>query len=132
MRKSKNYLRNFVICIAFFLIVFSPLFYQKDVQFGDPFFLSYTDSYFVDDYEQLYAENIHDERGGITQFIESRGLDVFLQQFVINGFILVIEGLIKILFPFLIILLPFGIIFSLRAFDQDSKRIRSNWILILS
>jgi hypothetical protein len=34
-------------------------------------------------------------------------------------------------FPYLIVLLPFGILFSLRAFDQEKKFIQSNWILIL-
>ena len=33
--------------------------------------------------------------------------------------------------PYLIVFLPFGIIFSLRAFDQEKKYIQSNWILIL-
>jgi hypothetical protein len=39
--------------------------------------------------------------------------------------------LFKMSFPYLIVFLPFGIIFSLRAFDQEKKYIQSNWILIL-
>ena len=39
--------------------------------------------------------------------------------------------LFKMSFPYLIVFLPFGIIFSLRAFDQEKKYIQSNWLLIL-
>ena len=37
----------------------------------------------------------------------------------------------KISLPYLLILIPFGILFSFRAFDQDSKYIKANWIFIL-
>ena len=51
---------------------------------------------------------------------------------MIKGISNISNGLASISYPYLFILLPFGILFSLRAFDQNKDYIRANWIFILT
>lgn len=126
-----NLTKKYLGCIAIFLIVVSPILIQRYVQYDDPFYFYYGQNLFVDEYSQL---GIHDEINDdatVGGYIEHYGFLQFFQRFIILGIYNVLEGIARIAFPYLIILLPFGLIFSLRAFAQDSKYTRANWILII-
>ena len=64
-------------------------------------------------------------------YIDDNGFGKFIEKFVFLGIYNLLFTLFKMSLPYLIFFLPFGILFSLRAFDQEKKYIRSNWILIL-
>ena len=58
-RKSRNFIRNYGICIAIFLIVISPMFLQRDMQYGDPFYIWYGENLFTEDYADLLTSRIY-------------------------------------------------------------------------
>ncbi|KFM20068.1 hypothetical protein AAA799D07_00518 [Marine Group I thaumarchaeote SCGC AAA799-D07] len=131
-RGQKHYFRNYALGLTLFLIVISPAFLQKYDQFGDPFYNPNNQLIFAGSYEEI--ETAHAKNLDITamNYIENRGLDTFLENYPLKGFFNTLMILSKISLPYLFILIPFGIIFSLRAFDQDKQYIKTNWIFILS
>ena len=128
-RKSRNFIRNYGICIAIFLIVVSPMFLQRDMQYGDPFYIWYGENFFAEDYSELLT-NTNDS--SFFSYVEEYGIFSFIDKFVIKGISNLSNALASISYPYLFILLPFGILFSLRAFDQNKDYIRANWIFILT
>jgi len=130
-RKSPKMVRNYVFSIIVFLIVVSPMFVQRYNQFGDPLYIHYGGSLFVDEYVEIWAKNIKDEDKSALSYIEEHGIFAFFYKFVLGGLYKVFTGLIRNLYPYLIVLVPIGILFSFRAFDQNKKYIRANWITIL-
>jgi hypothetical protein len=64
-------------------------------------------------------------------YIENEGLGALLENYVLAGFFNTFAVLSKLSLPYLFILIPFGILFSFRAFDQDRKYIKANWLFIL-
>jgi hypothetical protein len=128
-RKSRNFIRNYGICIAIFLIVISPMFLQRDMQYGDPFYIWYGENLFVEDYADLLTST---NDSSFFSYVEEHGIFSFIDKFVIKGVSNLSNGLVSISYPFLFILLPFGILFSLRAFDQNKDYIRANWIFTLT
>ena len=129
-RKSRNFIRNYGICIAIFLIVVSPMFLQRDMQYGDPFYIWYGENFFAEDYSELLTIII--DSGVILNKFEEYGIFSFIDKFVIKGISNLSNALASISYPYLFILLPFGILFSLRAFDQNKDYIRANWIFTLT
>jgi len=131
LRKSPKLFRNYFIGFALFLILVSPILFQKYEQFGDPFYTDYNARIFAGSYEKLLGENIKNENSTALGYIEKNGLYSFFENFIFKGVYNIFWLLPRISFPYLFILIPFGIIFSFRTFDQDSKYIKSNWIFIL-
>ena len=108
------------------------MFIQKNAQYGEFFYMTYGDSIFVDEYSMVFAKNIQKTDGSALQYIENRGIDQFINKFIVGGASNILEGLTKISFPYLFILLIFGLIFSLRPVSQDHHYTRANWVVILT
>ena len=117
-RKSRNFIRNYGICIAIFLIVVSPMFLQRDMQYGDPFYIWYGENLFAEDYSELLTST---NDSSFFSYVEEHGIFSFIDKFVIKGVSNLSNALASISYPYLFILLPFGILFSLRAFDQNKR-----------
>ncbi len=132
LRHSKHSIRNFMICILIFLIVVSPMFLQRNAQYGEFFYMTYGGSIFVDEYSMVFAKNVQENDGGALQYIEKRGIGQFVDKFIIGGASYISEGLTKISFPYLIILLIFGLILALRPVSQNHHYTRANWIVMLT
>ena len=128
-RKSLKLIGNYGICIVIFLIVVSPMFVQRDMQYGDPFYVWYGENLFTQDYADLLSSP---SDASFFNYVEEHGPLSFIDTFVLQGISNLSNGLINISYPYLFILLPFGILFSLRAFDQNKEYIKANWILVLT
>jgi len=100
-------------------------------EFGDPLHFEMGSNFFTGEFSKLQSKDTTDFEYSAIDFVNERGILEFFDRFVLTGIFNVLEQLVRIAFPYLIILLPLGIIFSFRAFDQDSRMIKSNWILIL-
>jgi len=130
-RGQKHYFRNYALALILFLIILSPLLLQKYDEFGDPFYSPYNKQIFAGSYEKLLGENTRDLNPTMMDYIKNNGMASLLENYVLNGFFSTLVLLSKISFPYLFILIPFGIIFSFRAFDQNTKYVKANWIFIL-
>ena len=127
-RDKPNFLRNFSLCIVFLLLIISPLFIQRDLQFDDPFYVWYSGTILSDDYAELLTGP---EDAEITDFAEKNGI-LGLMDKLANGLTNLFNVLFRILYPYLFILIPFGVLFSLRSIDQKLKHVKANWIMILT
>nr|AIF20311.1 hypothetical protein [uncultured marine thaumarchaeote KM3_89_C12] len=125
-RTKSNSLRNFSLCMIFLLIILSPLFIQRYVQFDDPFYIYYGEKIFVDDYAGIFT----DKNSGVINLIENDGILGLIDKLA-NGLANLFNVLFRILYPYLFILIPFGVWFSLRPIDQKLKNIKANWIMII-
>ena len=125
-RTKSNSLRNFSLCMIFLLIILSPLFIQRYVQFDDPFYVYYGEKIFVDDYAGIFT----DKNSGVINLIENDGILGLIDKLA-NGLANLFNVLFRILYPYLFILIPFGVWFSLRPIDQKLKNIKANWIMII-
>lgn len=130
-KQSKNLLQKFFIGLALFFIVSSPMLYQRYDQYGDPLYFSQSATIYTGDYAAIMAENSKLVNYSAFDYIADNGLGNFFNKFIIGGLYHLADQTIKLSFPYLVVLLPFGILFSFRAFDQDPKNIRANWIVIL-
>ena len=131
-KKSRAFLRNYGIGLVIFLIIISPILLQKYEQFGDPFYSSYQDKMFSNNYEELISNLSSDTEASASSYIENNGILDFIYTFFISGIFNSMIMLSKLSFPYIFILIPFGILFSFRAFDQKSQYTKANWIFILS
>ena len=131
LRGQKRYFRNYALGLTLFLIVISPIFLEKYEEYGDPFYSDYTTEIFVENYEELEWTETRELEVTAMDYIENKGFGSFLENFGLKGFFNTLWLLSKLSLPYLFILIPFGVIFSLRAFDQDKKYIRANWLFIL-
>ena len=127
-RDKPNFLRNFSLCIVFLLLIISPLFIQRDLQFDDPFYVWYSGTILSDDYAELLTGP---EDAEITDFAEKNGI-LGLMDKLANGLTNLFNVLFRISYPYLFVLIPFGVFFSLRLIDQKLKNIKANWIMILT
>jgi len=128
-KKSKSLIPKYIFCIFVFILISSPFLIQRENQFDDPFYFYYNDHLFVDDYA---TEGLQRPNNSALDFVEKNGTFEFLNTFLINGAGNVIEQTLRLSFPYILILFPFGMLFSLRAFDQESSYIKSNWILFIT
>ena len=78
----------------------------------------------------LWREN--NEKITAFDYIEENGIFSFINNFFITGLYNVLAVTASMTLPYLVVFIPFGILFSLRAFDQKSNLIKSNWIFILT
>ena len=130
-KKTPKLLLKYFVCLAICLIVVSPMLLERYDQFGDPFYFSQSLRLFTGEYASILAANLLGFEYSAFDYIDDHGFGKFIENFVLMGIYNMFLVLFKMSFPYLIVFLPFGIIFSLRAFDQEKKYIQSNWILIL-
>lgn len=130
-KKSQNFLKNYGIGIVLFLIIISPMLIQKNDQYGDPFYSSFSGKIFSDNYQDFLSNIDTETKVSASDYIDENGIFSFIENFIFNGVLNSITILLKLSFPYLLILLPFGILFSFRAFDQKSNYIKINWLFII-
>ena len=126
--RSKKLLLKYFVCIVIFVIVISPVLIQRNNQFDDPFYLYYNEHLFVEDY---YEEGLKESDKTASKYIEDQGFAQFTSRFLAEGAFNVFEQTIRLSAPYLLILIPFGLLFSLRAFDQNSSYVKANWLVLL-
>ena len=132
LRKSPNLFRNYGIGVVLFLLVISPILFERNEEFGDPFYSDYKNTVFAGSPELMVSEVSKKQLTySALDYIEENGLFSFIQTFILQGFYNSLKLISALSFPYLFILIPFGIIFSFRAFDQNTNYIKSNWIFIL-
>ena len=132
LRKSPNLFRNYGIGVVLFLLVISPILFERNEEFGDPFYSDYKNIVFAGSPELMVSEVSKKQLTySALDYIEENGLFSFIQTFILQGFYNSLKLISALSFPYLFILIPFGIIFSFRAFDQNTNYIKSNWIFIL-
>ena len=127
---SKNFLK-YLLCIALFIIIVSPILIQRYDQFGDPLYFAVSDNHFIGDAYSNYAINTKDIEYSASDYIQDNGVISFVERFGLAGLHIMVLDMFKMLFPYLIFLVPFGILFSIRSFAQDKDYIKSIWILLL-
>ena len=130
-KKTPKLFVKYSFCLSITLIIVSPMLLDRYEQFGDPFYFSQSEHLFLGDYASILAYNMKDVEYSAFDYIDDNGFGKFIGNFVLVGIYNLLLTLFKMSLPYLIVFLPFGIIFSLRAFDQEKKYIQSNWILIL-
>ena len=131
LRDSPNKIRNYCIAFVLFLIIVAPMLYERDQQFGDPLFFAYSQTIFAGSWDKTLSVEFEGINTTAFDYIENNGLLSFFQTFVFNGINNIFSTLWTISFPYLFILIPFGVIFSLRAFDQNKRFIQANWMFII-
>ena len=127
---SKNFLK-YLLCVALFVIIVSPILIQRYDQFGEPLYFAISDNYFIGDSITGHAVNTKDIEYSASDYIQDNGMISFIERFGLTGLYTMASHLFKMLFPYLIFLLPFGVLFSLRPFAQDKDYMKSIWILLL-
>jgi hypothetical protein len=79
----------------------------------------------------IVAENTEHINYSANDYIDDFGIFEFVKKFIFGGLYNLSEQIIKLSFPYLIFLFPIGMFFSLRPFDQNSKYVLSNWIILI-
>ena len=130
-KKTPKSFLKYLACLAICLVVVSPMLLERNEEYGNPLFFSQNQRVFTGEYVTIMADNMIDVQYSAFDYITDRGFGKFIEKFVFMGIYNLFFTLSKLLLPYLIFFLPFGIVFSLRAFDQEKKFIQSNWILIL-
>ncbi len=130
-KRSRGLLLKFFFGLAILLLVVSPMLIHKYDQYGDPLYFSQASTLYTGEYATISAENTKSLNYSAFDYVNEHGLTQFIEKFIMGGIYNLLDQTSKLSFPYLMILLPFGILFSFRAFDQDSKYIRANWIVIL-
>ena len=127
---SKNFFK-YLLCVALFMIIVSPMLIQRYDQFSDPLYVSYSVNFFMGDLRTWNSENTKDIQYSASDYIQDNGVIGFVERFGLTGFHNMALGIYKMLFPYLIVLVPFGVLFSIRAVDQNKDYIKSIWVLLL-
>ena len=130
-KRSRGLLLKFFFGLAIFLLAVSPMLIHKYEQYGDPIYFTQSSTLYTGEYAAIVGENTKSLNYSAFDYINEHGLTQFIEKFIIGGMYNLLDQTFKLSFPYLMILLPFGIFFSFRAFDQDSKYIKANWIVIL-
>ena len=130
-KRSRGLLLKFFFGLAIFLLAVSPMLIHKYEQYGDPIYFTQSSTLYTGEYAAIVGENTKSLNYSAFDYINEHGLTQFIDKFIIGGMYNLLDQTFKLSFPYLMILLPFGIFFSFRAFDQDSKYIKANWIVIL-
>ena len=130
-KKNSKLFLKYLLCIGIFLVMVSPMLLHRYEQFGDPLYFSQSSTVFIGNPIAILADNTQNIEYSALDYIDENGITKFLYTFVMLGIYNILASMVKMSFPFLIVFLPFGILFSLRAFDQNKNYLRSNWIIIL-
>ena len=130
-KKNSKLFLKYLLCVGIFLVMVSPMLLHRYEQFGDPLYFSQSSLVFIGNPAAILADNMQNIEYSVSDYIDENGITKFLYTFVMLGIYNLLVSMVKMSFPFLMVFLPFGILFSLRAFDQDKKYLRSNWIIII-
>ena len=129
---SQKQISKFLLALFIFILVISPTLIQRYDQFGDPLYFSQSNTIFLENYVSVVAENTDMENYSASDYIEDNGILSFFSKFILNGIFNIAQSIYKILFPYMLVLFPIGVFFSIRAFDQSKKFLKSNWIWIFA
>ena len=130
-KKSWKFVINYGIGITLFLLIISPILYERNNEFGDPFYSVYKDTIFAGSYELMLAAIEDDKKISVYDYIEYNGIISFFNVYILTGLYNILSVTWSLCFPYLFIMVPFGILFSFRAFEQNKNFIKSNWIFII-
>ena len=130
-KKSKKLFLKYLLCIGIFILISSPMLTQRYEQYGDPLFFSQSSTVFTGNPAAILADNTKNLNYSYQDYIRDNGIAEFIYKFLFLGISNILGAIFLNSLPFLIVFLPFGILFSFRAFDQDTNFIRSNWIMII-
>lgn len=130
-KKSWKFVINYGIGVTLFLLIILPILYERYNEFGDPLYSVYKDTIFAGSYESMSNAIEDNKKISIYDYIEYNGIISFLNLYVLTGLHNILSVTWRLSFPYLFIMIPFGILFSLRAFDQNKNFIKSNWIFII-
>ena len=109
-RKSKNVIKQYLVCLFIFFIVISPIMYERYNEYGNPF---YYDGIFGEHAKEIFPSEI------------SPSL-IFLEG-IRNSF----EALGTMLLPYLLFLFPLAFYFSLKLIPSEQKNYIGNWIFLI-
>ena len=123
---------KFILCLAIFFLVASPMLANRYNTYDDPFYFDYGNRIFTGEFGTLQSVNTSGLEYSAFDYINDNGIIQFTDRFLVTGMFNIIQQLIQISYPYLVILLPFGIFFSFRAFDQNQRFVNGNWILIIT
>jgi hypothetical protein len=131
LRKSRNLIPKFLLGLGIFLVIISPMLLERYDQYGDPLYFSQSSTLYMGEQVTIIAENTEHTNYSANDYIDDFGIFEFVKKFIFGGLYNLSEQIIKLSFPYLIFLFPIGMFFSLRPFDQNSKYVLSNWIILI-
>ena len=131
-KKSWKFIGHYSIGVGVFLLIISPILIERNEEFGDPFYSVYKDTIFAGDFESMVSAIGTGERISVFDYVEKNGIFSFFNTYIIIGLFNTLTVTSSLTLPYLFLLIPFGILFSFRAFDQNTNFIKSNWIFILT
>ena len=131
LRKNPNLIPKFLLGLGIFLVIVSPMLLERYDQYGDPFYFSQSSTLYMGEQVTIVAENTEHVNYSASDYIDDFGIFEFVKKFIFGGMYNLIEQIIRLSFPYLIFLFPIGMFFSLRPFDQNSKYVLSNWIVLI-
>ena len=131
LKRTPDLIPKFFLGLGIFFIIVSPMLIERYEMYGDPFYFSQSSTLYMGEQVTIVAENTKNVQYTAGDYINDFGVLQFLNKFVIGGMYNLIEQIFKLSFPYILFLFPIGMFFSFRAFDQNSKYIISNWIVLL-
>jgi len=130
-KKSWKFVITYGIGLGVFLLVISPVLYERDSEFGDPFYSVYKDTIFAGSYESMLNAIEDKKKISVFDYVDNNGIISFVNVYLLTGLYNTLSVTWSLCFPYLFILIPFGILFSFRAFEQNKNFIKSNWLFIV-
>tara|TARA_B110001454_G_scaffold149426_1_gene138824 strand:+ start:2093 stop:3715 length:1623 start_codon:yes stop_codon:yes gene_type:complete len=130
-KKSWKFIASYGMGLGIFLLIISPVLYERNNEFGDPFYSVYKDTIFAGSYESMLNAIEDEKKISVFDYIDNNGIFSFVNVYLITGLYNTLSVTWSLSFPYLFILIPFGILFSFRAFDQNKNFIKSNWLFIV-
>ena len=82
-RNPKN-IKFYLLGLALFFLIISPMLIQRDSQFEDPLYFWYNDKIFLDNYDMLVSSNV-ENNGSALNYIEKNGIFSFTERFIFQG-----------------------------------------------
>ncbi|RZD44213.1 MAG: hypothetical protein CXT78_06945 [Thaumarchaeota archaeon] len=131
LKRTPNLIPKFLLGFSIFFVIVSPMLLERYEMYGDPLYFSQSSTLYMGEQVTIVAENTKHVVYSASDYINDFGISQFVNKFIIGGLSNLIEQILKLSFPYIIFLFPIGMFFSLRPFDQNSKYIRSNWIVLL-
>lgn len=131
LKRSPDLIPKFFLGLGIFLVIISPMLFQRYDLYGDPFYFSQSSTLYMGEQVSIIAENTKQINYSGSDYIDDFGIFEFIKKFIFGGMFNLIEQILKLSFPYLIFLFPIGMFFSLRPFDQNSKYVLANWIVLI-
>jgi len=83
-RNSPNFLRNLLLGISIFLVIVSPMLYDRSQQFDDPFYIAYSQYVFSGTFEKMISIEEKNTTSTASDYIEANGILPFLKSFFLR------------------------------------------------